>query len=80
MTADYSIIQPYDYATQSTFIILTKNPMHVSEKQDENHHTLALWATMVKTFLRVILFSSYLLCQLITGVKSLHASFLLFLF
>lgn len=72
------IIQLYDYATQSIFIIFTKNLMHVSEKQDENHHTLVLWATMVKTFLRVILFSSYFLCQLITessSCLSLHARF-----
>lgn len=77
------IIQPYDYATQSIFIIVTKNLMHVSEKQDENHHTLVLWATMVKTFLRVILFSSYFLCQLITessSCLSLHARFLFSLF
>lgn len=74
------IIQSSDYATQSIFIIRKENPVQVSEKQDENNHALILWATMVENFPQSVLFSSYFLCQLITGVSLCMLAFFSFYF
>lgn len=62
-------------ATRSIFILHKENPMQVSKIQGENHPVLVLWASMIKTFLRVILFSSYFLCQLITGLSLCMVAF-----